>query len=90
MPDPKKFKVGDRVQFVCLPDEWNDPMRPAPSESVQFMEAMVARTWSSRVYEIDEYGTPWIYARIRRNGEVEHHYWGIFEETGWRKVQPRT
>lgn len=89
MPDPKRLKVGDRVRFVCLPDEWDDPLQTVPPESVEFMKAMIARNGASRVCEVDEYGTPWICARIRRGGKVEHHSWGILEKTGWRKVQPR-
>ncbi len=90
MPNPKKLQVGDRVRFVCLPDEWDDPLRTVPLESVEFMEAMIARTWPSRICEVDEYGTPWICARIRKNGEIEYHCWGILEKTGWRKVRSGT
>ena len=25
MPDPKSLRVGDRVRFVSLPEEWDDP-----------------------------------------------------------------
>ncbi len=89
MPDPKRLKVGDRVRCVSLPDERNDPLHAVQPESLEFMKAMIARNRSSRIFEVDEYGTPWIRARIRRNGGVEHHSWGILEKTGWRKVQPR-
>jgi hypothetical protein len=89
MPDPKRLKVGDRVRFVSLPDEWQDPKYFVHKESVDFMNVMISRSWPSRVYEIDEYGTPWIEARIRRKGRVEYHTWGIFERTGWRLVCAR-
>ena len=90
MPDPKQLKVGDRVRFVSLPDEWRDPQSTVLPESVEFMESMISRTWPSRVYEIDEFGTPWIAARIWKNGRLEHHTWGIFEQSGWRIVRRRT
>lgn len=90
MPDPKKLKVGDRVRFVSLPEEWRDPQYTVLPESVEFMEVMIARSWPSRVFEIDEFGTPWIAARIRKHGQYEHHAWGIFEETGWRTVKAKT
>lgn len=25
MPDPKTLKVGDKVKFVALPEEWSAP-----------------------------------------------------------------
>ncbi len=90
MPEPKKLQVGDRVRFVELPEEWQDPQYTVLPESVEFMEAMIARSWPSRVYEVDEFGTPWIAARLRKDGEIEHHTWGILEQTGWRVVRRRT
>lgn len=40
MSDPKKLKVGDRVQFVSLPEEWQDPRYTVLPDSVQFMKTM--------------------------------------------------
>ena len=45
------------------------------------MESMVARSWPSRVYEVDEFGTPWIAARIRRDGKIEYPTWGILAKS---------
>ena len=89
MPDPKELKPGDRVRFVSLPEEWKNLQVKVPEEDVAFMRTMVLRRWPSRICEIDEYGTPWIEARIRRKGNVEHHRWGIHERTGWRLVRKR-
>jgi hypothetical protein len=50
---------------------------------------MIRRTWPSRVVEIDEYGVPWIHARIRLRGRLRFHGWGILESTGWRVVRRR-
>ena len=90
MPDPKKLRIGDRVRFVSLPDEWQDPQYRVLPEDVEFMESMVARSWPSRVCEVDEFGTPWIAARICKDGEIEYHTWGILEQSGWRDVKRRT
>lgn len=87
MPDPKKLKVGDRVKFVAMPDEWEDPRYTVLPDSIAFMKTMIARTWPSRVSRIDEFGTPWICARIRKDGRLEYHSWGIYEKTGWRVVR---
>ena len=54
------------------------------------MEFMVVRSWPSRVCEVDEFGTPWIAARICKDGEIEYHTWGILEQSGWRDVKRRT
>ena len=90
MPDPKKLEVGDRIRFVSLPEEWHDAQFTVHPETVEFMNVMISRTWPSRVFKIDEFGTPWIDARIRRNGRIEYHSWGIYEETGWRVVRRRS
>lgn len=89
MPDPKKLKIGDRVKFVSLPDEWKAPKYFVHAESVAFMEAMIARTGSSRVNMIGEDGCPWIDARVKNKGVMEHHSWDIREESGWRLVRKR-
>jgi len=89
MPDPKSLKVGDLVRFILLPQEWSRPRYFVHAESVAFMKKMIKRTWPSRVYGIDEYGQPWISARIRERGKIHHHTWAIFESTGWRRVNRR-
>ncbi len=89
MPDQKKLKIGDRVKFVVLPDEWDAPGCSINDEDVTFMQAMIARKGASRVFRIDEEGFPWIKARIKNLCGIEHHDWGIFEQTGWRLVRKR-
>jgi hypothetical protein len=86
MLDPKSLKVGDRVRFTSLPDEWSRKGYTILPESVRFMKVVVKRRWASRVAEIDEYGYAWIHARIRFRGKVHHHSWAIMESTGWRLV----
>ncbi len=86
MPNPKMLKVGDRIKFFALPEEWKDPTFTICDEDVAFLETLIARTWSSRVCRIDDNGTPWIEARIRRKGKLDHHSWAIQEKTGWRLV----
>ena len=89
MPDPKKLKIGDKVKFVALPDEWNAPGYFVHDETVAFMKAMIARTWPSQVCRIDEDGYAWIQARMRHGDGIAHHEWGIFAKTGWRLVRQR-
>jgi hypothetical protein len=41
------------------------------------------------VYEIDEWGLPWIRCRFRRkDGSWEHHYLAIHDDS-WVRVKPR-
>jgi hypothetical protein len=89
MPDPKSLKVGDFVRFTALPDEWSRPGTGVHRESISFMKEMVRRTWPSRVEKIDEYGYPWIRARVRTRGRLYFHSWMITESTGWRLVKRR-
>ena len=54
------------------------------------MQALVARGLGQRIAWTDEQGYPWIRARVRdASGELEWHEWGIFEATGWVRVEPR-
>ena len=54
------------------------------------MELLISRRRSCRVAGIGEDGYPWIEVRVRlEDGTIEHHSWGIYESTGWRKVERR-
>jgi rubredoxin len=90
MPDPRTLKAGDKIRFTGVPDEWADPECHVPGESRRFMRHMLMRGFPSRVCRVDEYGWPWIAARLTIDGKIEHHTWAIREKTGWRKVKKRT
>ncbi|HRP62361.1 MAG TPA: hypothetical protein PK400_03630 [Phycisphaerales bacterium] len=89
MPDPRELKPGDRVRFIAIPEEWSQPNVTVPEESHAFMKEMIKRRFSSRVDRIDEYGHPWIEAKIKVGEQIEWHSWAITELTGWRKVKKR-
>ena len=89
MPNPEKLSIGDRVRFVSLPEEWSQPGYSIQRESITFMKRMIRRKFPSRVAMIDEYGTPWIFARLLERGKMHFHSWAITESTGWRYVKPR-
>lgn len=89
MRDPKRLKVGDKIKFVTLPDEWSAPGVRVPPESIAFMKKLIARKWPSRICRIEEDGYPWIQARMKDGDELVHHGWGIYEKTGWRLVRKR-
>lgn len=87
MPDPKCLRVGDLVRFVKLPDEWAQPGHSVSRSSVLFMKRLIRRSWPSRVHKIDEYGQPWIQARMHEKGRYHYHSWAIVEASGWRLVR---
>jgi hypothetical protein len=90
MPNPRELKVGDRVRFIGIPEAWMEPGFFVSKESRAFMKVLIARRGSSRINSIDEFGYPWITARVRhRNGTLEHHAWMITETTGWLRVRRR-
>jgi len=89
VPDPKTLRVGDLVRFVSIPEEWSQPGYRILPESVEFMERMIQRAWPSRVYEIDEFGHPWIAAKFKDEDNNLSHHWAIMESIGWRRVRRR-
>ena len=89
MPEPQSLKVGDRVRFVSLPEEWKQAGYSTPKMSVTFMKRMLKRATPVRVKMIDKFGTPWIEAVTIERGRRNYHFWAITENTGWRKVMPR-
>jgi hypothetical protein len=90
MPDPKRLKVGDRVRFIALPEEWQIPNRCIPRDSITFMRRMIRRRYPSRVARISDEGYPWIDAQMVQRGKKHYHSWLITESTGWRLVRRRS
>ncbi|SFH58270.1 hypothetical protein SAMN05421753_101286 [Planctomicrobium piriforme] len=89
MPNPKDLRVGDLVRFISTPEEWSQPGYCIHAMSRRFMKKMILRTWPARVYEIDEWGYPWIRAIFYERGKRHYHSWAVTESTGWRKVLRR-
>ena len=84
MPDPKLLKVDDKIRYISRPLEWNNLKFRICEEDKIFLVAVIARGYWQRVYEIDEYGNPWIEIRLNVNGNIQVHTWAIFEESGWK------
>ena len=83
MPNPKNLRVGDRIKYVCRPREWSNINFRVCEDDKIFLDELIKRGYWQRVYEIDEYGYPWIYIRLSIKNKVEIHTWAIFEESGW-------
>jgi hypothetical protein len=81
----RSLRIGDRIQFVKIPNEWSKPGFKIQKSDIQFMELLIKRKRKFAIKNIDEYGTSWISFRIQINGKLEEHSWGIIEKTGWVK-----
>jgi hypothetical protein len=82
------LRVGDRIRLVGEPPEWLRPGYHVPPETRELWLLLVARRRPLRVYEVDEWGAPWVRCRVRKAGRWEHHYLAIVEG-GWVRVRPR-
>jgi hypothetical protein len=75
--------------LVAEPPEWQRPGYQLPRCTRRLWRLLIARRRSLRVYEVDEWGAPWVRCRIRKpGGGWEHHYLAIVEG-GWVRVKPR-
>ena len=89
MPDPNTLRVGDRIVFTGLPEEWADPRCFVPPESLTFMRRLIRRGRAARVYKVDPESGAWIRAILRLRGVRRYHAWLVSESTGWRLVSRR-
>ncbi len=90
MPDPRELRIDDRIRFVGLPDEWDDPSYEVHEDSIELVRALIERGRPSRVCRITDDGYPWIDTRLRkRDGTIEYHSLGLYESTGWIRVSRR-
>ena len=86
----RKLRLGDRVRLVRLPSEWNNSRYYVPPCTRRLYKKLIARRRSVRVYEIDEYGRPWISCRFpRKNGKWEYHALSV-DDDSWVKVKKRS
>lgn len=89
MPDPRLLRVGDRVCFVALPEEWSREGHTVAADSQALMVRLIARRPPARIAAIDVAGYPVIEARLRARRRIHYHWWTITESTGWRLVKRR-
>ena len=86
----QKLRVGDRVRLVADPPEWQRAGYHLPPETRDLWRLLVARCRPLRVYEVDEWGAPWVRCRVPKSGGGwEQHFLAITDEGGWVRVQPR-
>ena len=84
----RQLRVGDRVRLVEIPLNFLD--WPALHlETKQAYRHLLARRKPVTVYQIDEYGLPWVQFRFRgKNGRMRYDYLAV-NHGGIVKVKPR-
>lgn len=86
----QELEVGDRIRLVAEPPEWRQPGYHVPTSTRRLVRRLIARRRPLRIYEVDEWGSPWVCCRFRRAaGDWEHHFLSI-TQGGWVRVRPRT
>jgi hypothetical protein len=84
----KRLRVGDRVRLVELPLDFFNWPRLHP-ETRQAYKILLKRRTPVAVYQIDEFGMPWVAFRSRRkNGRIRHD-WLAVNHGGLAIVKPR-
>jgi hypothetical protein len=85
----RTLKVGDKVRLSEYPPEFLRPGYQIHRDTKRVYKRLVARGRPLRVFQIDEYGAPWIHCRIRgKSGRLEDH-WLAINHDGLVRVRPR-
>jgi hypothetical protein len=84
----RDLKVNDRIRIILIPTEWSKPGYHVPPCTRKLYERLIQRKRSVRVYEIDEWGLPWIRCRFRyRKGWMNHSL--AVNDDSWVRVKHR-
>ncbi len=85
----RRLKVGDHIRIVHLPDEFARVGYQIHRDTLSAYRRVIERRRPLRVYEIDDWGLPWVHFRLRRkNGRWEFHYLAVNHD-GLVKVKRR-
>jgi hypothetical protein len=88
--DWRDLRVGDRVRIVRMPSDADAPGITFHAETRRLYKRLIARRRSVRVFEIDEWGLPWIRCRFRlKDGRWEYH-WLAINDDSWIRVKCRS
>jgi hypothetical protein len=81
--------VGDFVRIVRLPSGIDAPGYVFPAETRTVYQWLIERGRAQRVYEIDEWGLPWIYCRFPNLDPRKHPMLAINDDS-WVLVRRRS
>jgi hypothetical protein len=85
----RELRVGDRIRIVRMPTGVDAPGYTSHRDTRRLYQRLIARRRSSRVFEIDDWGLPWIRCRFcRKHGIWEYHSLAINDDS-WVRVKPR-
>jgi hypothetical protein len=85
----RTLRVNDRIRIVRMPSGIDAPRYVLPACTRRLYEKLIARGRAVRVYDIDEWGLPWIRCKFRRrNGSWEHHFLAVNDDS-WVRVKRR-
>ena len=85
----KRLRIGDWVRVVRLPTCQGVVGGGLHSSTLRLYKRLIARGRPSRVFQIDEYGHPWIYCRFRRKDGKWDISWLAINDDSWVLVKSR-
>ena len=83
------LRVGDRVRVVRLPLFQGIRGAGLLPETRRLYRKLITRSRPSRVFQIDEYGVPWIYCKFRRKSGKWEMHWLAINDDSWVHVNRR-
>jgi hypothetical protein len=83
-----ELKVGDRIRITGVPGEGVAGYH-IHKDTARVYRKLVARGRAVRIYEIDEYGSPWFACRFRKTGgKRERHLLAVYDtDANWVAVK---
>jgi len=85
----RELRVGDRVRMVRMPSDAEAPAYTFLPETRRLYKKLIARGRAVRVFQIDEWGLPWIQCRFRRRDGSWEHHWLAINDDRWVRVVSR-
>ncbi len=83
-----RLRVGDRIRLVAIPLNFLD-WSALHIETKEAYQYLLSRRRPVTVYQIDEYGLPWVHFRFRdKGGYMRRDYLAVNHE-GIALVKPR-
>jgi hypothetical protein len=86
----RDLRVGDRIRIVRMPYDAVTPGYTMMPETSRLFKKLIARRRPVRVFQIDEYGHPWIQCRFRRRDGTWESHWLAVNDDSWVRVRHRT
>lgn len=72
----RRLRVGDRIRLVKIPLDFLD-WKALHLETKQAYQYLLKRRRPVVVYQIDEYGLPWVQFRFRRGDRMRHDFLAV-------------